>query len=165
VGSLRAAQKGLRVVHEIPATNAQPDTQSNQTNSPVTMLKEDWSFAGYATPDDALQSAMWALRESNLKQFFDSLLPDAAERYSAKWNGKELIANLPFQLDNVESYKIKSRENMSDSEVEFVVDVPSVVQKSKLDDGQISASMSITKIKFSTRKTGDEWKLDLDADW
>lgn len=159
VGSLRAAQKGQRVVHQTPAT------QSNQTNSPVTILKEDWSFAGYATPDDALQSAMWALRETNLKQFFDSLMPDAAERYSAKWNGKELIANLPFQLDHVESYKIESRENMSDSEVGFVIEVPTVVEESKDDDGQISVSTSVTKIRFTTHKAGDEWKLDLDADW
>jgi hypothetical protein len=108
---------------------------------------------------------MWALRESNPKQFLDSLLPDAAERYSAKWNGEELIANLPFQLDNVESYKITSREIMSDSEVKFAIEVPEAAQQNKLDDGQIGISIRITSTDLTVRKSGDTWKLDLDDKW
>ena len=47
--------------------------------------KESWNFAGYATPEAAMISAIWAMKEGDRARYLESLTPREAERMIALW--------------------------------------------------------------------------------
>ena len=59
------------------------------------IAREQWSNAGYASPEAALVSAIWSMREGNPKSYLESLSPEEQQRMSKVWEGKteqEIVA-------------------------------------------------------------------------
>lgn len=69
---LAAGTTTTLVIHHQSHPKPHP-TAAGQTNFP----KASWAFAGYATPEDALQSMFWAMRQGNMKILFASQTPQA----------------------------------------------------------------------------------------
>ncbi len=50
--------------------------------------RDSWAFAGYGSPEDALVSAIWAMKEGNPKSYLESLSPQEQQRVAENWKNK-----------------------------------------------------------------------------
>jgi hypothetical protein len=64
-----------------PATQNEPSVTSSSNAPQREFPQPSWKFAGYADPESAYQSLMWAMSQGNVQAALDSLTP--AEH--AKW--------------------------------------------------------------------------------
>lgn len=50
--------------------------------------RESWKFAGYGTPEAALMSAIWAMKEGQPQTYLDSLSPQEQQRMAQVWQNQ-----------------------------------------------------------------------------
>ena len=50
--------------------------------------RDSWTFAGYSTPEAALVSAVWAMKEGKPQVFLDSLSAEEQARMAKAWENK-----------------------------------------------------------------------------
>jgi hypothetical protein len=94
---LRAENQKLRADNQQMRNAAASSTAAPTTpkGTPNTYLREQWTFAGYKTPEDALVSAIWSMHQGNPQQYFESLTPEEQARVRKSWEGKsaeEIVA-------------------------------------------------------------------------
>lgn len=70
------------------ATPVQPANDDAPPSNQGIFPRDSWSFAGYGTPDAALISAIWAMKEGDPKTYLDSLTPQEQQRMAQTWQGK-----------------------------------------------------------------------------
>jgi hypothetical protein len=82
---------------------------------PLTAL----AFAGYATPEAALESLLWSERETNLTAYMTALLPDhqPAEQARLQSRSEQGEGGLFFRDPGVTGFQILDREPLSEDEV------------------------------------------------
>jgi hypothetical protein len=70
--------------------SAAGNAQSAATNSARGdhFPRESWRFAGYASPEAALVSAIWSMKEGNRTSYLESLAPSEQERMAQLWQIK-----------------------------------------------------------------------------
>jgi hypothetical protein len=84
VQQLQAANQQIRAT---PAAAAPaPDTNAAAATGPVP--RESWAFAGYATPEATLQSAVFAMSQGDYQTFLASMSPEEAARMQKSFEGK-----------------------------------------------------------------------------
>lgn len=109
--------------------------------------KENWAFAGYASPEAALQSIAWAMREGDTKAFLAAVTAEERERMEKEWGNKseaEVSADARKGTEKVKNIRILERKAISDDEV-----VLSIYAEGGDDHVQ----------KMSMKRFGTEWKL------
>ena len=115
------------------------------------VARDNWTFAGYATPEATLQSWMWSLREGDADAFLESLAPDGQARFAGRMQqeGKtqdEVIADLRRESENLSGFQILDENPTDDGSIETLV--------------QMSSSGSEkTRHRFVFTRTGNEWKM------
>jgi len=109
-----------------------------------------FTFAGYATPEDSLQSWLWAMSQGNLKEVEAGFTPEQAERFRAKMKDKsddEIRRLLIAWANNMVGYELSQKQIISDDEVRLLLLVqPYPGHPNVGNDLQV------------LRKVGDEWK-------
>ena len=84
---VQAENKELRA-----ATRAGGQTSGQSSNNKFAgqdhFTRDSWSFAGYGSPEDALVSAIWAMKEGNPKTYLESLSPQEQQRIAESWKNK-----------------------------------------------------------------------------
>jgi hypothetical protein len=108
--------------------------------------KENWAFAGYATPDAALVSAIWAMKEGNPKTYLDSLSPDEQARMAKVWENKseaEVAAKHQQDVSQITGFRILDRQPVSSEEVVMNV--------------YIEGANRVEKV--SMKRLGEEWRF------
>jgi len=83
VQQLQAANQQIRAA---PAPAPAPDTNTAAATGPV--ARESWAFAGYATPEATLQSAIFAMSQGDYQTFLASMSPEEAARMQKSFEGK-----------------------------------------------------------------------------
>ncbi len=146
---LRAENQQLRGSNQrIPvAPNASPGGAPATAAPEAFYPKENWAFAGYATPEAALQSVVWAMREGDTKTFLASVTPEEMARMEKEWGNKseaQISADARKGADKISSVRILERKVLSDDEV-----VLSLYAEGGDDKIQ----------KISMKRFGAEWKL------
>jgi hypothetical protein len=110
--------------------------------------KESWHFAGYTSPEAALQSVVWAMREGDTKTLVASLAPEELTRMMKdEWGGKseaEIGADAKRNTDKINSIRILESKTVSDDEV-----VLHIYATGGEDHVQ----------KISMKRLGAEWKF------
>ena len=107
--------------------------------------KENWAFAGYATPDAALLSAIWAMREGNPKTYLDSLSPEEQLRMAKVWENKseaDVAAKHKADVSSITGMRILERQAVSPDEMLMSVYVEGVGRMEKV----------------SLKRVGNDWK-------
>ena len=113
--------------------------------APAIIAKESWRFAGYADPESAFQSSVWAMSQANITMFLAGMVPDGAER--RKWEGRsqeERLNGMKVDTDKVTGFRIVDREVVSDDEVILAIYAQGLDETGK----------------FRFRRLGNEWRLD-----
>ena len=109
--------------------------------------KENWSFSGYATPEAALQSLAWAVRDGDRQKFLDSMSPEEKSRQEKEWaddkrSPDELKIDLQNWVKDVSGVKILDKKTISDDEVILAIYTEG--------EGDVTS--------FSMKRIGGEWK-------
>ena len=110
---------------------------SGQTEFP----KTSWHYAGYANPESAVLSCMWAVNNGDVKTLLASSSPAAQKRLKA---GHEIItAKDKADFAGTTGYQILDKEVVSENEVTFEIHAQGLEQTAK----------------FSLQRIGGEWKF------
>ena len=146
VGVLRQQTNELAQVHtensQFRSGTNRPARDPSQP-APDYLPKESWAFAGYADPDSALQSCLWAWSSGDAKAVMGSITP----AHRASWGFKsdeEIAARIARNFSHVRGFRILERQNVSDSEFNLMVSDADVKQK----------------VGFCYKRIGSEWKFD-----
>ncbi len=122
--------------------NSKPGTQTAPTHE--NLPKESWVFAGYADPESAFQSAVWAMSQGDAKTFLASLAPEGAE--FAKWHDMsdtDLSTQIKQEFEKVTGFKIIDKEAISDDAAILTV---------------LAAGIN-ESARFKLQRVGNDWKV------
>lgn len=116
VGALKAQARELRAQ---PAAESPPTAPAQDQ-----FTRQSWAFSGYASPEAALVSAIWAMKEGKPQVFLDSLSPEEQQRMAQQWQGKseeEIAAKHQKDVGTIQEMRILSRTPISPTEVQIKV--------------------------------------------
>lgn len=108
--------------------------------------KENWAFAGYATPDSTLQTMVWAVSQGDMKTFLAGVSPEGRAMLENEWENKteaQIADEGRKEMENKTGYHIMDRKAVSNEEVELQM----------VMDGENHVE------KISMKKYGNEWKF------
>ncbi len=147
VEKLRAENQKLRGDNQqMRAANATATAAPVPAATADLFPRESWAFAGYASPEAALVSAVWAMREGNPRTYLESLTPEEQTRMAAAWQNKseaELAAKHQQEVASITGVRILDRQALSPDEVLMTV----------LIDGTGRTE------KVSMKRVGTDWKF------
>ena len=109
--------------------------------------KETWAFAGYATPEAALQSALWAANKGDLQNLIASSTADFATNITNDLQTKapgEVAAEIMNETAKLNSVHLLEKEVVSNDEIKLTV--------------WMEGDHTETN-KLSFLKVGNQWKL------
>lgn len=97
--------------------------------------RENWAFSGYATPEAALVSAIWAMREGKPQTYLESLSPEEQQRLAKTWQNKseaEIVAKHQQDVASISNIRILERQAVSDNEVVMSVVIEGTTRAEKV---------------------------------
>jgi len=153
---LRLRGQVARLNREIAESRAEKQRTPSPPPAPAatpapadTFPRESWSFAGYADPESAIISTLWAGLNGDLQTFLASMTPEEQARNQRKWEkkGGELQTRdgLVAEFGRTKAVRVLGRESLSDNEVVLNLLVE-----------EDSGRSETPRILF--RRTGNEWK-------
>jgi hypothetical protein len=101
----------LRGVQTAVASNEPPEVPPGDV-----FPRDAWSFAGYDTPEDAIQSVTWAISEGDEESYLASLSPELQDEMMSELEDGDFADIGPLQLSNATGYRILDRDSVSDDE-------------------------------------------------
>ena len=147
---LRTATNELRQLraqlNQARASAQTPGAAQGSAAAAELVPRETWSFAGYATPQAAFQSTMFAHSQGDHQTFLASLTGDLARDNQKELNNKtpeQFSENLRRETAKFTGYRILEMDEVSPEETVFMI---------------YYAGESDTE-KVTMRKVGDEWRL------
>ncbi len=114
--------------------------------SPDQFPKESWAFSGYASPEAALISAIWAMKQGDPKTYAASLSPEEQARMGQAWANKteaEIAAKHQQDVSVITGMRILEKQVVSAEEVQMNVYIEGV--------GRVD--------KVSMKRVGEEWRF------
>ena len=95
--------------------------QAYLTHSTNIVAREAWSFAGYATPEAALQSLIWAKSTGDFQAFLNSIIPeatnDAINGYHAEQSLDKAASRLLAETKNLSGLQILKEVPLGDDTI------------------------------------------------
>ncbi len=110
--------------------------------------KESFAFAGFANPDAALESVMWAATTGNAKALLDSLSPEALRRSLRTNSTEEAAALVAKHANEVSGYRVLRHEALDAEHIAALV----YYNWADTAGGQLE--------EIILRRVGTEWKYD-----
>src|SRR5882724_9652845 len=78
--------------------------------------RESWAFAGYDTPEAALESATWAISQGNEAAYLAGLAPALRGEMQGQLADGSFADAGPGELSDVTGYRIVDRQSISDTQ-------------------------------------------------
>lgn len=110
--------------------------------------RDSWAFVGYASPEAALQSSIWAGNKGDLKTFLGGTTGELQKMVEKDLEGKsesEVSAKVLAESARLKSVRVLNREVQADD---------TVVLTAAFEDGTDTHTT-----KLLMKKIGNEWKL------
>ena len=108
---LRRLRTQLLNVQVAAESNTPPDVPAGDIYP-----RDSWTFAGYDTPEDAIESVTWAISEGDEGNYLASLSPDLQDEMASQLADGSFEDIGPMQMSNATGYRIMDREMVSDDE-------------------------------------------------
>lgn len=143
---LRAENQRLRVEHRPAAVAGTTLAPAPEAAVSDRFPKESWKFSGYATPESALVSAIWSMKEGNPKSYLESLSPEEQARLGKSWENKteaEIIAKHQSDVAPITGVRVLDRKEVSPEETQMNVYIEGVGRMEKV----------------SMKLVGNDWKF------
>jgi hypothetical protein len=157
VGLLRQQTRELEIVRvenrqAHAALETSLKTQSAGASNAVATAdywpRDSWAFTGYASPDAALQTTLWAVNNGDLKAIAASMTGDVQKQMEAELGGKPDTEASVRAMDHViglKSVRILNREVQGDDTV--------------LLTAALEGISDTQTMKLLMKRVGSEWKL------
>jgi RNA polymerase sigma factor (sigma-70 family) len=151
VGSLRRQTNELanlqlenQRLHAAARNPARPASSTQAKGAQDLIQRESWAFAGYADPESAFQSAVWAMGNGDAKTFRNALSADG-EMFKGLQDKSddEVAAENKKELEKITAYRILDKEVVSDNEAILTV----------FAQGENHLT------RFEIQRMGGEWKI------
>jgi hypothetical protein len=145
----RLETENARLRQEIETLRSRRGEQAQQANAEQRFPREQWAFSGYATPEAALVSSMWALKEGQLNTYAAGLSPAEAEHFAKQAEGKteQQVLQEQHNMSQITGLRISEKQQVSPEEV---------VMKVWLE-GPGGSPGSMTSVRLT--RVGQEWKF------
>lgn len=145
---LRAENQQLRSENQQlrGAAAAAPTPPPAPVQAQTSFPRESWTFAGYASPEAALISAIYSMQQGNPKQYFESLTAEEQLRMAKSWEGKspeEIAAKHVSDTSKITGMKVLNQQAISTDEVQMSVYIEGVDRAEKV----------------SMKRVGNDWKF------
>ncbi len=108
---LRRVRTQLLNVQVAAESNTPPDVPAGDIYA-----RDSWTFAGYDTPEDAIESVTWAISEGDEENYLASLSPELQNEMESQLADGSFEDVGPLQMSNATGYRILDRETVSDDE-------------------------------------------------
>ena len=125
---LRAENRQLRVQNQQSGAGAGGSAATAVVSNPQIPAdqfpREKWTFAGYSTPQAALVSAVWAMKEGKPQVYLDSLSPEEQVRMAKVWENKsegEIAAKHQQEVSQITNVRVMNQKEISPEEVQLTV--------------------------------------------
>ena len=135
---------------QVSQLGASPQTaaasRANNGAARELVSREALRFAGYATPDAALQSTLFAMTQGDHNAFLASLSPEEAQRVAKQAEGKtpeQMSEKWRRDTGEMTSYRILDRDEVSSEEMVLVI--------------YVAGEKKVVPMRM--RKVGEEWKF------
>jgi hypothetical protein len=141
---LRAQAQQLQAAQQARSAEA-PAATPTPTVASAAVPRESWAFAGYATPEAALQSAIFSMSQGDVQTFMASLSPEEAQRMQKSFESKtpeQVAQEGQREMAKVKSFQVLGREDLAPDRV--------VLQVYAAGEGRVQ--------RVLMQKIGEEWK-------
>jgi RNA polymerase sigma factor (sigma-70 family) len=113
--------------------------------------RETWAFAGYASPESAVQSFAWAALQGDMNTFLNSLSPEKQMEEREKWqkdtrNETQIRDGLVKEFGRTKAIHIDERRTLSDSEILLSLSI----EREKGD---------FERVNMKVQRIDNQWKL------
>jgi hypothetical protein len=144
---LRAENQTLRAQNE-DLSAKQP--RLSEIPIPKTYPRENWAFTGFADPESAIQSLLWAGANGNGAAALAALTPEQIARMKTEDNrdrsDEEIAAELAKQIAKVKSFQVLKTQPLSENETVLTLYI----------DG-LEGSEQTPRMKM--QRINNEWRL------
>jgi len=149
-GVLRQQTNGLDAARQEnrQARAALESSLTNQSAGADYWPRGSWAFAGYASPDAALQTSLWAANNGELKALLDSTTGDLQKMVEKDLAGKsesEAAVRAMDEVARLQSVRLLNREVQADG---------TVVLTAAFEDGTDTHTS-----KLLMKQIGNDWKI------
>lgn len=79
--------------------------------------RDSWEFAGYDTPENALESLMWAVSQGDQDTYAAGLTPELRGELQDDFADGSFATDAPLEMGDITGYRIVDRDVASDNEV------------------------------------------------
>src|SRR5882672_2811938 len=110
VGILRSQQKELQTMQ---AENRQLLLARNQGQPPAiqdSFPKETWAFAGYADPESAFKTLIWAMSKGDLRTILAGVSPEEAAKIAKDFEGKSESEIAATTMGEITGFRIIKKQ-------------------------------------------------------
>jgi hypothetical protein len=132
---LRRLSAELASARQMIATNAVPAADI--------FPREAWSFAGYDTPEDAIESVTWAISQGDRDAYMSGLSSELQQQMQGQLADGNFAATGPLEMGEATGYRILDRQSVSENEWVITVYM----------DGQLDP------IPIDVVRTADGWRI------
>jgi RNA polymerase sigma factor (sigma-70 family) len=157
VGVLRQQkQEWDRMKAELAAERMSQTNVTSEQPKLQPIPRADWAFAGYDTPEAALESVVWAMSRGDTKAFLASFTPQERRVIEQRFSGmteNEIAQQMARGAGAINELSFDSKKVSSDGAVTFAI----VEHDSHRGDQRL-----IDSVVLSFQNIGGQWKLSMD---
>src|SRR5205814_2209728 len=111
----KAQAENQRLKESLASANGRSTTGTTSGDS---LSKESWTFAGYANPESALQTAFWAMSRGDATTILASMSRDGPDfKEMAAKSEEGLSTQMKEEFAKVAAFKVIDKEIVSNDEV------------------------------------------------
>jgi hypothetical protein len=113
---IRRLRTELANARNVITSNAPPDVPAEDI-----FPRDSWTFAGYDTPEAAIESVNWAIGQGNEEAYLASLSPELQDAMQSELADGSFADSGPLEMGNATGFRILDREAVSDNEIVITV--------------------------------------------
>ena len=106
---LRRLRAQLSAARSSMTSNAPPDVPASDIYP-----RDSWKFAGFDTPESAVESVTWAISQGDEDSYFDSLAPDLQDEMESELADGSFADVGPLEMKGATGFRIVDRETVSE---------------------------------------------------
>lgn len=110
-GELSRVRDELTRTRSAIAANGPPDVPPEDIYP-----RENWSFAGYDTPEAAIETVTWAISQGDEQTYLASLTPQLSDAMQMEMSDGSFVDSGPMEMSDATGFRIIDREAPSDNE-------------------------------------------------
>lgn len=123
------AQENARLKTEVQKLKSETAISQPEDATENYYGRDSWSFAGYNTPEAALISAIWSMKEGDPVTYLQSLSPDEQQRMAKVWENKsevEVAAKHKNDVSAITGLRVLEQQTTPNGEMQMRVHIDGV---------------------------------------